>query len=87
MDLKKIIDSLLILAIGFLFSSILSLNTSVGDLSKEIAIMQVKNQSTDREREKRSLLLTQLTNIQKQHGERINKIEWKLGDNLGSRNR
>jgi len=80
MDLKKIIDSLLIVAIGFLFSSILSLNGSVSDLSKEIAIMQVKNEITDRERQRRSVLLVALSKTQKQQGERINRIEWQLGN-------
>ncbi len=76
MDFRKIIDTLLIMAVGFLFSSIFSLNNSINELSTTIAVGEQREVSYEKERLQQARLLERITDLVEQNSKRLDKLEW-----------
>lgn len=90
MDIKKvdfnnIFSTLLIAAIVFLFSSILSLNSGISKLSTQLAVMEERNKANEDIRVKSNKNIEELVKIVGDHSSRITKIEWQLNTDKESR--
>lgn len=77
MDVRKIIDTLLIMAIGFLFSSIFYLNNGIADLSKNIAVRDERAKSVESFLSVQTKTLNKLTELVQQNSKRLDRMEWK----------
>ncbi|TDO97444.1 hypothetical protein [Marinomonas balearica] len=79
MDINKVITALFTTATVGLVTAIYGLNTSVAELSKQIAVMEERYQNTTKERIKREETLKNLGLKVRQQDERINRLEWQYG--------
>lgn len=76
MDFRKIIDSLLLMAVSFLFASIFNLNASIAELGTTIAVSEQREISYEKERLQQTKLLAKITTLVEQNSKRLDKLEW-----------
>ena len=83
--ISTLLSTLLIAAILFLFNSINSLNQSVNDLSKQIAVMQSRNDMRKEDWERDRTVIDKTVAIVNSLSKRVDKLEWNAKNQQGSR--
>lgn len=73
---EKVISTLLIAAILFLFNSINGLNKSVNDLSQQLAVMQSRTELREESRERDRKIIDKTVAIVNSLSKRVDKLEW-----------